>query len=336
MSADSSVALSQEEIDALLNGMSGDSEVAAAPAPADPKRIFDVAGQERIIRGRMPTLEIVMERFARNIRLGLFGMLRRNPEVSLGPVTVQKFGTFLRDIVVPTNFNVVSIKPLRGSGLVICEPALIFAIIDALFGGNGKMQFRIEGRDFSVTEQRIIRRLLDVVITEYQKAWAGIYPIELDYQRAEMLPQFANVAQPTELVVSCTCRFEFGNSGGELHIILPYATLEPIRDILFSTMQVDSNEPDRRWSNQLKSQLQSAHVDVAAELGSAPATIEQLMAMRAGDFIELRLQKTVEATVHGVPFAECHYGISNGRYALKVDRLLTTYRADSAPARDLT
>jgi len=176
--------LSQDEVDALLQGITGESQkLDEAPVDDGAVRNYDLASQERIVRGRMPTMEIINERFARNIRIGLFNFIRKSPEISIGSIKVQKYSAFLREIVVPTNFNIVSVRPLRGSGLIVCDPTLVFAVIDALFGGAGKYHTRIEGRDFSPTEQRIISRLVDVITAEYKKAWTGIYPLELDYQR---------------------------------------------------------------------------------------------------------------------------------------------------------
>ena len=170
--------LSQDEVDALLQGITGESQkLDAEEVQTTGTRDYDLANQERIVRGRMPTMEIVNERFARNIRIGLFGLIRKSPEVSIGGIKVQKFSAFLREIVVPTNFNLVSIKPLRGSGLIVCDPSLVFAVIDALFGGAGKFHTRIEGRDFSPTEQRVILRLVECITAEYKKAWVGIYQI---------------------------------------------------------------------------------------------------------------------------------------------------------------
>jgi flagellar motor switch protein FliM len=317
--------LSQDEVDALLQGITGESqklEPESAGAPG--VRSYDLANQERIVRGRMPTMEVINERFARNIRLGLFNFLRKSPEVSIGSIKVQKYSAFLREIVVPTNFNIVTVRPLRGNGLIICDPTLVFAVIDALFGGAGKFPTRIEGRDFSATEQRIIQRLVEVVTTEYRKAWQGVYPLDLEYLRSEMQPQFANIATPGEVVVSTSFTLEIGDTTGTIHFCIPYATLEPIRDVLYSTVQGDSNEPDRRWVTLMKTQIQAASVDLVAELGHAPATVEQLLSFKAGDFIELDLQPGIQAKVAGVPVLECHYGTSNGKYALKVDQLLTS------------
>ena len=315
--------LTQDEVDALLQGISGESDSLESETPlADGVRSFDLANQERMVRERMPTLEIVGERFAKNIRSGIFAFIRKSPEVSIGMVRVHKYSTFLREIAVPTNFNIVSIKPLRGLGLIVCEPSLVFAVIDALFGGAGKYPTRIEGRDFSATEQRIIRRLLDVVMADYKKAWAGIYPLELEFQRSEMQPQFANVATPAEIVVSTSFTLEIGETSGAIHFCIPYATFEPIRDVLYSTMQGDANAPDRRWINLMTQQIQAAEVELVAELAQAPATVEQLLSLKSGDFIELDLKPGIQAKVAGVPVLDCHYGTSNGKYALKVDQLL--------------
>ena len=317
--------LSQDEVDALLQGITGESQkLEQEDVPSGGVRDYNLASQERIVRGRMPTMEIINERFARNIRIGLFNFIRKSPEISIGGIKVQKYSAFLREIVVPTNFNIVSVRPLRGSGLIVCDPTLVFAVIDALFGGAGKYHTRIEGRDFSPTEQRIITRLVEVVTVEYAKAWNGIYPLELEYQRSEMQPQFANIATPSEIVVATSFTLEIGDTTGTVHFCIPYSTLEPIRDVLYSTVQGDSNEPDRRWVNLLKEQIQAAEVDLVAELATAPATVEQLLSFKPGDFIELDLQPGIQAKVAGVPILECHYGTSNGRYALKVDQLLTS------------
>ena len=316
--------LSQDEVDALLQGITGESQkLEQEDAPAHGVRDYDLASQERIVRGRMPTMEVINERFARNIRIGLFNFIRKSPEVAIGGIKVQKFSAFLREIVVPTNFNIVNVKPLRGSGLIVCDPSLVFAVIDALFGGAGKFHTRIEGRDFSPTELRVILRLVETISAEYKRAWMGIYPVELEYQRSEMQPQFANIATPSEIVVATNFTLEIGETTGSVHFCIPYSTLEPIRDTLYSTVQGDSTEPDRRWVNLLTNQIQSAEVELVAELARAGATVEQLLSFKPGDFIELDLDPMIQAKVSGVPVFDAHYGTRNNKYAIKIDRLLT-------------
>ena len=317
--------LSQDEVDALLQGITGESQkIEQDELPKTGIRDYDLASQERIVRGRMPTMEVINERFARNIRIGIFNLIRKSPEISIGGIKVQKFSAFLREIVVPSNFNIMTVKPLRGSGLIVCDPSLVFAVIDSLFGGIGKYHARIEGRDFSPTELRVIFRLVETICTEYRKAWAGIYPVDLEYQRSEMQPQFANIAMPSEIVVSTSFTMEIGETTGSVHFCIPYSTLEPIRDVLYGSNQGDSGEPDRRWVNLLKQQIQSAEVDLVAELAHAGATVEQLLSFKPGDFIELDLNPMIQAKVAGVPVFDCHYGTSNKHYSIKIDKMITS------------
>ena len=315
--------LSQEEVDALLEGVTGEAQKTTEEVfePGE-VRNYDISSQERIVRGRMPTMEIVNERFARNLRLGLFNFIRRSPEISVGAVSVQRYSAFLREMVVPTNFNIVAIRPLRGNGLIVCEPSLVFGIIDTLFGGAGKFQTRIEGRDFSLTEQRVINRLVEVICTEDKKAWKGVYPLELEYQRSEMQPQFANIATPSEIVVSTAFQLEIGDLSGAVHICMPYSTMEPIRDVLYSSTQGESVEVDRRWVRLLTREIQSAEVTLVAELSRTEATVEQLLSMKAGDFIELDREPSIRASIGGVPVFDCQYGTHNAKYAIRIEEFL--------------
>ena len=315
--------LSQEEVDALLEGVTGESQKIEEGAPdVGDIRDYNMSSQERIVRGRMPTMEIVNERFSRNLRVGLFNFIRRSPEISVSPVKVQRYSAFLRELAVPTNFNIMAIRPLRGTGLIVCEPTLIFGIIDSLYGGIGKFQTRIEGRDFSETEQRVINRLIGVITQEYKKAWKGIYPLELDYQRSEMQPQFANIATPSEIVISAAFQLEIGDISGAIHFCMPYATLEPIRDVLYASTQGDSMEVDKRWVNVLTREIQAAELTMVAELARADANVEQLLAMKPGDFIELERQPRIQVTIDGVPLFECQYGTHNSKYAIRIENCL--------------
>jgi flagellar motor switch protein FliM len=321
--------LSQEEVDALLEGVNGNDDDELLPS--DGIRIYDLASQERIVRGRMPTLEIINERFARNLRVGLFNFMRKSPELGIGPVRVIKYSQFLRELVVPTNINIASAKPLRGSALFVFEPTLVFGVIDTLFGGTGKFHTRIEGRDFTLTEQRIIQRMLDVVFDEYHKAWAPVFPLEFHYQRAEMHTQFANVATPSEIVVATSFRLEFSDvAAGSVHVCLPYAMLEPVRDLLYNAMQGDSTEPDHRWVKLLSRQVQDAEVELVAILAKANATLNDLLKMKPGDVIPINVNEILPVLVDGVPIMDAHYGVYNGRYALRVNNFTNSARESAS------
>ena len=315
--------LSQEEVDALLKGVTGESdEPEAEEGGAGGVRPYNLASQDRIVRGRMPTLEIINERFARNFRIGLFNFIRRNAEISVGPVKVQKYSEFIRNLVVPTNLNLCHVKPLRGTALLIFDPDLVFLVVDNLFGSDGRYHVRVEGRDFTPTEQRIIRRLLDVVFSEYQKAWEPVYPIEFLYMRSEMNTQFANIATPTEVVVSMTFRIELGAGGGDFHVCMPYSMVEPIRDQLSSTMAADRTEIDNRWVSLLSRQVQIAEVELVATLAEAQITLGDILNLKTGDVIPVEIPESIVADVSGIPVLDCRYGTANGQYALRVERLL--------------
>ena len=209
--------LSQEEVDALLKGVTGEpDEQEAEEHGGDGVRPYNLATQERIVRGRMPTMELINERFARYLRIGLFNYMHRTTDISVGPIRVQKYSEFIRNLVVPTNLNLIHMKPLRGTGLFIFDPDFVFLVVDNLFGSDGRYHVRVEGRDFTPTEQRIIRGLLNVVFTEYSRSWKPVYDISFEYIRSEMNSQFANIATPSEIVVSTTFTLEFGGATADI------------------------------------------------------------------------------------------------------------------------
>lgn len=315
--------LSQEEVDALLKGVTGEQDDARPAEDNGGVRPYNLATQERIVRGRMPTLEIINERFARLLRIGLFNFLHRSSEVSVGPVRVSKYSEFIRNLVVPTNLNLVHIKPLRGTALIVFDPTLVFLMVDNLFGGDGRFHTRVEGRDFTQTEQRIISRLLNIVFETYAKSWEPVYPIEFEYIRSEMNTQFANIATPNEVVVATTFTIELGPVSGEMHFCTPYSTIEPVRDLLTSSLQGETLEVDKRWIRLMTQQIQTAEVEIIADLGNARVTLGDILNMKAGDIIPLAIPETVSAKVDGVPVMECSYGKLNGQYALRVEKLLT-------------
>jgi flagellar motor switch protein FliM len=322
--------LTQDEVDALLKGVSGEEEEQTQVLDPGAVRPYNLATQERIVRGRMPTLEIIHERFARLLRIGLFNFMRRSPEISVGPVRAIKYSEFVRNLVVPTNINIAQMKPLRGNALFVFEPALVFLVVDNLFGGDGRFHTRVEGREFTPTEQRIIQKMLQVVFDDYQSAWKNVYPLIFEFQRSEMHTQFANIATPTEIVVATTFNIDFGAGGGAFHICVPYASLEPIRDVIYSTMQGDHTEPDKRWIRMLSKQVQAAEVELSARLVETPVTVQQLINLKVGDVIGVDIPPTVQATIDGVPIFECTYGARNGQYAIRIERALRASADDIA------
>ncbi|MDR2112074.1 MAG: flagellar motor switch protein FliM [Candidatus Accumulibacter sp.] len=331
----SSEFLSQDEVDALLKGVTGESD---EPVESDEKtsgpRPYNLGTQERIVRGRMPTLELINERFARYLRIGLFNYMHRTAEVSVGPIRVQKYSEFIRNLVVPTNLNLVSAKPLRGTSLFVFDPNLVFLVVDNMFGGDGRFHTRVEGREFTGTEQRIIRGLLNIVFTEYTRAWNPVYNISFEYIRSEMNSQFANIATPSEIVVSTTFTIEFGGTAADMFICFPYSMLEPIRDLLYSAMQSDQLSTDQHWIMMLRKQLKDAEVEIVATLGTSTITLGEILKLKAGDIVPLDIPEKIVACVDDIPVVECTYGQQGGQYALKINRFITQGADEMAPARN--
>lgn len=316
--------LSQEEVDALLKGVTGETEEPEEDeGGAGGVRPYNLATQDRIVRGRMPGLEIINERFARQFRIGLFNFMRRTAEISVGPVRVMKYSEFIRNLIVPTNLNLVHIKPLRGTALLIFDPNLVFLVVDSMFGGDGRFHMRVEGRDFTPTEQRIIQRMLEVAFEELKRSWDPVFKVDFEYVRSEMNTQFANIATPSEVVVTTTFNIELGEGGGDFHMCMPYAMIEPIRDLLYGGLQGERLEVDERWTKVLTKQIQNAEVDLVATLGQTSVTLGQILNLKVGDVISLDIPEAVIAEVDNIPVLECKYGVLNGQYALKVNKVLT-------------
>lgn len=314
--------LSQDEVDALLKGVGGDQDEDKSASETEGVRDYNLATQERIVRGRMPTLEIINERFARLVRIELFNFLRRTVEVSVGPVRITKYSDFIRNLVVPTNLNLVQMKPLRGTALMVFDPTLVFLVVDNMFGGDGRFHTRVEGRDFTQTEQRIIQRILHIVFETYAKSWEPVYPIEFEYLRSEMNTQFANIATPNEVVVVTTFNVELGPASGEIHFCMPYSMVEPIRDLLTSPLQGEVLGADKRWVKLMTQQVQAAEIEIVADLATTSMRLGEVLNMKVGDVIPISMEDAIEAKVDGVPVMLCKYGLFNGQYALRVEKLL--------------
>jgi flagellar motor switch protein FliM len=320
--------LSQEEVDALLKGVTGEADEAPTEEVNSGIKTYDLGRQERIVRGRMPTMELINERFARYLRIGLFNFMHRNAEISVGPVRVQKYSDFIRNLVVPTNLNLVQVKPLRGTGLIVLDPNLVFLVVDNLFGSDGRFHTRVEGRDFTLTEQRIIMSMLEVVFAELEKAWKPVYEISFEYMRSEMNTQFANVATPSEIVVAFTFTVDLSGNAAEMHVCLPYSMIEPIRDVLYSTMHSEQAGSDQRWTGNLRKQLMSAEVELVAPLGKADLLLGDIARLKIGDVVPIEIGDSVTVQVDGVPLMDCRYGVNNGQYALKIEKFVSLEQAE--------
>jgi len=314
--------LSQDEIDALLHGVSGgdvetetDEEI-----PEGEVRGYDFTSQDRIVRGRMPTLEMINERFARYFRISLFNMLRRAGEISVSGVQMLKFAEYVHSLFVPTSLNLVRVHPLRGTALFVLEPKLVFALVDNFFGGGGRFHTKIEGREFTPTELRVIQMVLDIAFKDLSQAWTPVMKVDFDYQGSEVNPHFANIVSPTEVVVVNTFRVELEGGGGDMHVTMPYSMVEPIRQLLDAGVQSDSSDRDERWTRAIREEMKQARVDLKSMLVEATISLRDLKEMRAGDVIPIDIPELVTLEAVDTPVFRGKFGIYNGSRAVKILR----------------
>lgn len=327
----SSDILNQEEIDALLNGVDSGAVDLVAPVQPGEVRPYDFATQTRIVRGRMPTLEMINERFARQMRLSMFNMLRRSPDVAVAPISLPKFGEYLPTLWVPTNLNLIYLRPLQGRGLVILEPRLVFAVIDNFFGGMGR-HAKIEGREFTPTEMQVIQMLLKQIFSAMKDAWSPVMDISMEYINSEINPNFANIVTPTEIVVVSRFHIELEGGGGDIHVTLPYSMVEPIKDMLKAGMQADRAGENNRWGQSLRNELEDAEVEVVTSMCEAHLSVQELLAMRTGDVLPCNFNGTATVWSDGLPLFLGEVGQQRGRQVVKVREMLSRKTSNTLDA----
>ena len=312
--------LSQDEIDALLHGVNGgDVETETSEeVPEGEITGYDFTSQDRIVRGRMPTLEMINERFARYFRISLFNMLRRASEISVSGVQMLKFAEYVHSLFVPTSLNLVRIPPLRGTSLFVLEPKLVFALVDNFFGGGGRFHTKIEGREFTPTELRVIQMVLEVAFKDLMQAWKPVLEIGFDYQSSEVNPHFANIVSPTEVVVVNTFRIELEGGGGDMHVTMPYSMVEPIRELLDAGVQSDRSDRDERWTRTIREEMKEAQVDLSTTLVETSLSLREVNELKAGDVIPIDLPELVTIEAEETPVFRGRFGIHNGSRAVKI------------------
>jgi flagellar motor switch protein FliM len=312
--------LSQEEIDALLHGVgSGDIDTDHGADLADGEaQNYDFTSQDRIVRGRMPTLEMINDRFARLFRMSLFTMLRRQPEITVQPIQMVKFGDYVHSLQVPTNLNLVKILPLRGTALIVLDPKFVFATVDNFFGGSGRFA-KIEGREFTATEHRIIHMVLKHVFADLKEAWSHVARLDIEYLNSEINPLFANIVSPTEIIVVTCFRIELDGGGGDVHVTMPYAMIEPLRELLLSGVASDRVEHDERWGQALREEIEDAEVELSTVLGRGKITMQQLLALQPGDILPCDFTGRATILAEDVPVFRGTFGVSHGQQAVQID-----------------
>ena len=314
--------LSQDEIDALLHGVDDveEEEIVEDSASSEGGLIeYDFSSQDRIVRGRMPTLEMVNERFARHMRISLFNMMRKSAEVSINGIQMIKFGEYVHTLFVPTSLNMVRFRPLKGTALITMEARLVFILVDNFFGGDGRYHAKIEGREFTPTERRIIQMLMKLIFEDYKEAWSPVMDVSFEYLDSEVNPSMANIVSPTEVVVISSFHIELDGGGGDFHIALPYAMLEPIRELLDAGVQSDKEDTDMRWSKALRDEIMDVPIEVSTKFIEVELSLSKIMDLKAGDIIPIDMPEHVTVLVEKLPSFRAKLGQSRDNLALKIE-----------------
>ncbi|EJM41985.1 flagellar motor switch protein FliM [Pseudomonas sp. GM33] len=309
--------LSQDEIDALLHGV--DDGLVQTENAGEPGAVksYDLTSQDRIVRGRMPTLEMINERFARYTRISMFNMLRRSADVAVGGVQVMKFGEYVHSLYVPTSLNLVKIKPLRGTALFILDAKLVFKLVDNFFGGDGR-HAKIEGREFTPTELRVVRMVLEQAFVDLKEAWQAIMEVNFEYINSEVNPAMANIVGPSEAIVVSTFHIELDGGGGDLHVTMPYSMIEPVREMLDAGFQSDLDDQDERWVNALRQDVLDVDVPIGATVARRQLRLRDILHMQPGDVIPVDMPEEMIMRANGVPAFKVKMGSHKGNLALQV------------------
>lgn len=314
--------LDQSEVDALLKGVAKGEIETGTDVPCGEEGVisYDLTNQDRIIRGRMPTLEIINERFARIFRVSLSSVLRKTVNISVESTEMIKFGEFIKSLLLPTSLNIFKMEPLRGSAIMVVESKLVFAIVDSLFGGTGETNVKVEGREFTPIEQNIIRKVVSAALVDIQRAWKPVFDVELGYVRTEVNPQFAAIVPPSEVIISIKIEVELENSTGLINLCIPYSTIEPIKAKLHTGFQSDQLEVDRHWVRRFKEQIEDVFVNISVEMGRAEIMGKDLLKLKVGDVIQLDndVDNGMLLRVEGVPKFRGDAGEYRGNRGVKL------------------
>ncbi len=320
--------LSQNEVDALLSAVSDNRVESEDEGAGDGLKSgivqYDLANQDRIIRGRMPTLDIIHDRFIRLFRVTLSNALRKMANLSVNSTGPLKFSEFMNSLPLPSCLNILRLDPLRGAAVMVIESKLLYALVDSFFGGSDVPYTKIEGKDFTQIEIKMARRVVLAAIDDLEKAWEPVYQLKIGYSRTEINPQFVAVVPPSDVVIATTFDVELEKVSGTIKIVIPYATLEPIKSKLSVGFQSEQLEVDFIWINRIKEQIMQTTVNLLIKLGEAEISVNDLMQLEVGDIIQLDTDATtpLDVLAEGIPKFKGLPGLLKGNRAIKVTESL--------------
>ena len=324
--------LSQDEVDALLNavneedgggGEDGELEGLGDDEGSENIQAYDLTNQDRVIRGRMPILEIIYERFIRQFRVSLSNSLRKISTISMISTDLLKFGEFVNTLPIPSCMCIIRFNELRGPALVVFESKLAYAIIDSYFGGTDRPFTKIEGKEFTQIELSFMRRVMDMAIADLEEAWAPVHRIDAQYLRTEINPQFVGVVPPSDVIIATTFEVEFESASGTIMVVIPYSTIEPIKQKLSSSFQTDNDMADNLWTNSMHTHIKDMMSTAIVKLGETVMNVGDLVNLQVGDIIPLNQEASGEVIleIEGVEKMKCLIGNHKGNRAVQITKL---------------
>jgi flagellar motor switch protein FliM len=326
--------LSQDEVDALLNAVNedessgsgddggGSGEFSVEPDYDENVQPYDLANQDRVIRGRMPILDIIYERFIRSFRVSLSNSLRKISTISMISTDLLKFGEFVNTLPIPSCMCIIRFNELRGPVLIVFESKLAYAIIDSYFGGTDRPFTKIEGKEFTQIELSFMRRVMDMAISDLEEAWAPVHRVDAQYVRTEINPQFVGVVPPSDVIITTTLEVEFESASGTIMIILPYSTIEPIKQKLSTSFQTDNDVVDTIWTRSMHEHINDATTEAVVKLGITDMSVGDLISLDVGDIIPLSQEVSgeLEVEIEGAEKLKCLIGEYKGNRAVQVTK----------------
>ena len=314
--------LSQGEVDALLRGVGDGFVETETDVPEEVIGVvpYDLTSQEKIVRGRLPTLDIINRLF----RNSFSSLMRKSADISAVSTDSLKFGEFLRSLPVPSSLHVFRMEPLRGFGLMVIESRLVFSFVDNFFGGTGTSDINILGRDFSAIETRMTRNVVQTALEDWERAWKTVHPLSCTYVRSEVNPQFAAIVPPTDVVLVIVFDIEMENSSGTVTICIPYSMVEPIINKLKANFQSEQLEVDQVWINRLRGELMQTEVELVAELGQVELTPRDLLGLKVDEVIMLGkdVSDPLHISIEGITKFRGYSGVSRGMKAVQITKVL--------------
>jgi len=318
--------LSKDEIDVLLNGVDeGNVEVEGAQVD-DEAHTYDLTSQDHIVRGRLPTLEMINERFCRYTRVSMFNFLRQTIEVESAGIENIKFSEYLQTLGMPSHMNMVKIHPLRGTALFVVSAELVVKLVDKFFGGEGGSKLKIEEREFTKTELRITQKVLNQIFIDMKEAWKTVMQVSFEQVGLEANPAMANIISPSEVVVLSSFTVTIDKDECNFQVAIPYSMLEPVRETLDAGVQSDIDDTDERWVKSLQEDILDVKIPFGCKVAERKITLREILAFKVGDVIPITMQDTNTLQVKGIPIFETRLGQSRDNLALKIVKQLPTGR----------